>query len=121
MKNYITILISILTLSFANAQESKPLRKVETIEIQTSAQCEDCKERIENGLNYTKGVVFAELNDDTKKVTVKYKTSVISAQQIRQKISEIGYSADDVKATEPGLNKLPACCKPGGMEYKKKL
>jgi mercuric ion binding protein len=34
-------------------------KKVEEAVIQTSAQCGDCKERIEGKLNYTKGVVFA--------------------------------------------------------------
>jgi len=35
-------------------------QKTITSQIQTSAQCGDCKERIEGKLNYTKGIKFAE-------------------------------------------------------------
>jgi copper chaperone CopZ len=89
-------------------------KKVEEAAIQTSAQCGDCKERIESKLNYTKGVVFAELDLESKKVTVRYKTKSISLQQIKQTIASIGYSADDVKAKEEDVLKLPKCCQPGG-------
>ena len=111
MKKYLLILASIFTMYYLNAQEVSKNKKTETIVIQTSAICEDCKERIEGGLNYIKGVVFAELNDNTKKVTVKYKTEIISPQQIKEKIAEIGYDADEVKASKVGFDKLPTCCK----------
>jgi copper chaperone CopZ len=96
---------------YSNAQEVAKNKKTETIVIQTSAICEDCKERIEGGLNYTKGIVFSELNDKTKKVTVKYKTEIITPQQIKEKIAEIGYDADEIKASQAGFDKLPTCCK----------
>ncbi len=89
-------------------------KKIEEAVIQTSAQCGDCKERIESKLNYTKGVVFGELDLDSKKVTVRYKTKSISLQEIKQAIASIGYSADDVKAKEEDVLKLPKCCQPGG-------
>jgi copper chaperone CopZ len=89
-------------------------KKIEETIIQTSAQCGDCKDRIESKLNYTKGVVFAELDLESKKVTVRYKTKSISLQEIKQAIASIGYSADDVKAKEEDVLKLPKCCQPGG-------
>lgn len=89
-------------------------KKIEETIIQTSAQCGDCKERIESKLNYTKGVVFAELDLESKKVTVRYKTKTISLQEIKQAIASIGYSADEVKAKEEDVLKLPKCCQPGG-------
>ena len=89
-------------------------KKIEETIIQTSAQCGDCKERIESKLNYTKGVVFAELDLESKKVTVRYKTKSISLQEIKQAIASIGYSADEVKAKEEDVLKLPKCCQPGG-------
>jgi copper chaperone CopZ len=89
-------------------------KKIEEAVIQTSAQCGDCKERIESKLNYTKGVVFGELDLDSKKVTVRYKTKSISLQEIKQAIASIGYSADEVKAKEEDVLKLPKCCQPGG-------
>jgi copper chaperone CopZ len=89
-------------------------KKIEETIIQTSAQCGDCKDRIESKLNYMKGVVFAELDLESKKVTVRYKTKSISLQEIKQAIASIGYSADDVKAKEEDVLKLPKCCQPGG-------
>jgi copper chaperone CopZ len=89
-------------------------KKIEETIIQTSAQCGDCKDRIESKLNYTKGVIFAELDLESKKVTVRYKTKSISLQEIKQAIASIGYSADDVKAKEEDVLKLPKCCQPGG-------
>jgi mercuric ion binding protein len=111
MKKYLLIFASIFTMYYSNAQEVAKNKKTETIVIQTSAICEHCKERIEGGLNYTKGIVFSELNDKTKKVTVKYKTEVITPQQIKEKIAEIGYDADEIKASKVGFDKLPTCCK----------
>jgi copper chaperone CopZ len=89
-------------------------KKIEETIIQTSAQCGDCKDRIESKLNYMKGIVFAELDLESKKVTVRYKTKSISLQEIKQAIASIGYSADDVKAKEEDVLKLPKCCQPGG-------
>jgi copper chaperone CopZ len=88
--------------------------KKQTIVIQTSAQCDDCKERIEGALNYTKGVKFADLDLETKKVSVQYKTKKIDAQEIKNIIAKIGYDADEVKADAESVSKLPKCCQPKG-------
>lgn len=102
----------ITTISFS--QEKKA--KYETVVIQTSAQCDDCKDRIEEGLNYTKGVKFADLDLETKKVTVKYAPAKISLKELKEKINDLGYDADDMKAADEKVKKLPLCCQPGGME-----
>lgn len=116
MKKIITFLVAILVMNFSFAQEQTK-KKTETIVIQTKSACkedacEEYKEIVENAANYTKGVVFAEFDSDTKKLTVKYKTKVVTAQQIRQKIADAGYDADDVIATKESKEKLPGCCKP---------
>jgi copper chaperone CopZ len=91
-------------------------QKAETSVIQTSAQCNDCKERIEGKLNYTKGVKFAELDLESKKVTVKYSPKKITLQKIKETIASVGYDADEVKAKKEDILKLPKCCQPGGMD-----
>ena len=113
MKNIIFLFICLIGFQTAKAQDKKA--SSETAIIQTSAQCGDCKERIEELLNYTKGVTFAELDLVTKKVTVKFKSSKISLTEIKKKISDLGYDADEVKANQDGISKLPDCCKPKGM------
>lgn len=114
MKNGLLILMAMFMMNTTFAQEKKG--KTETVVIQTSAECGDCKDRIENGLNYTKGIVFAELDLETKKVTVKFNTKKITLQQVKEKINSIGYDADEMKADPAAVQKLPACCQPGGMK-----
>jgi copper chaperone CopZ len=114
MINGLMIFMALFMLNTAFSQEKKS--KTQTVVIQTSAECGDCKDRIEQGLNYTKGVVFAELDLESKKVTVKYNSKKISLQQVKEKINSIGYDADDMKASQESVQKLPACCQPGGMK-----
>ena len=83
--------------------------------IHSSVVCDDCKDRIESVLNYTKGVKFADVDVETKKVVVKYNSKKISLEEIKIIVS-IGYDADEMTAEETAVEKLPACCKPGGME-----
>jgi mercuric ion binding protein len=91
-------------------------KKLEMVILKTSAQCGDCEKRIEDALNYTKGVKFAELNLIENTVTVKYKTSKISLDEIKAILNNTGYDADEMKASEDCVKKLPACCQPGGMD-----
>lgn len=110
----IVMIIAILFVTAGIAQEKKP-----EIVIQTSGECGMCKDRIEEKLNYTKGIIFSELDVESKKLTVKYVAKTITADEIRQIISELGYDADDVKANPAEVKKLPACCQPGGMSKEK--
>jgi copper chaperone CopZ len=89
-------------------------QKTVTSHIQTNAQCGDCKERIESKLNYTRGVKFAELDDQTKIVTVKFKSSKIDLMSIKKIIAKIGYNADELIAEKEDVEKLPKCCQPNG-------
>lgn len=113
MKKFVLSFVILFICGFSFSQ------KAETIVIQTSAQCNDCKERIEGKLNYTKGIRFAELDMETKKVTVKYASKKISLQKIKETIAAIGYDADEIKAKQEDILKLPKCCQPGGMEFHK--
>lgn len=109
MRNLMILAAFFLLASTSNAQE---LKKVEEVKIQTSAKCFDCKARIEDALNYLKGVKFAELDNETKVVTVQYKTKKVNLEQIKAEIAATGYTADEVKADQAAVDKLPACCKP---------
>ncbi len=108
-------LLFILALTFAGtiyAQESTTGKAT----IQTSAECGSCKTRLEETLNYTKGVKFAELNLVDKKITVHFNPKKISLEEIKKVVSETGYDADKMKANPKSVAALPACCKPGGMK-----
>lgn len=94
--------------------------QTEVVKIKTSAECGSCKKRIEEKLNYTKGVKYAELDVESKIVEVKFNPKKISVEDIKRILSETGYDADEVKAIPEAVEKLPACCKPGGMAKQKK-
>ncbi|MGV3610355.1 MAG: heavy-metal-associated domain-containing protein [Fluviicola sp.] len=115
MKNCVLMLALLLVSSFTFSQ--KPAAKIETVVIMTSAECDQCKERIEGALNYTKGVKFAELDVQSRKLTVKFKNDVITLAEIKKQLSLLGYNADEVLADPAAYEKLPACCKAGGMEH----
>lgn len=114
-KEIMNYLLFILALTFAGltyAQETTAGKAT----IQTSAECGSCKTRLEETLNYTKGVKFAELNMTDKTLNVQFNPKKISLKEIKKIISETGYDADEVKANPKSVNELPACCKPGGMK-----
>ncbi|MDR6560564.1 MULTISPECIES: heavy metal-associated domain-containing protein [Arcicella] len=105
----ILLLVSVLT--FAETP------KTETVKIKTSAICEMCKERIEKKLAFTKGVSESNLNIESKEkiVTVTYNPKKTSVEKIKKAIADVGYDADEVTANAKGYEKLPSCCKKGGM------
>ncbi len=107
------VLMMVLLTLFTGVSYSQT---VEEAKIKTSAECGSCKERIEEKLNYTGGVRFAELDVESKVLTVKYSTKKITLDEIKKILSELGYDADDVKANPKAVEKLPTCCKPGGMK-----
>jgi copper chaperone CopZ len=114
MKNLALLLLLVIgSMSFIFPQ-AKPTQKVATITVLTSAVCEDCKERIEKELNYTKGVIYSELDVATKIVTIKYKTKLIAEQQLKEVISNLGYDAGDLKRNAAAFDKLPKCCQSEG-------
>jgi copper chaperone CopZ len=108
------------TVSFsAISQEAevKNTKKIEKIEIQTSAQCTICKDRIEKDMAFEKGVKSVDLDLETKFLTVEYRTDKTDPDKLREAVSKIGYDADDVAADLKAYEKLPECCKKGGHDH----
>lgn len=115
MKNLKIIAMLGLMLTFTlgvmakEADSGKPV-----VKIQTNAQCSDCKARLEGELNFVKGIIYAELDIDTKVIEIKYNAKRINIDEIRKQIAELGYDADDVQAVKEKQEALPSCCQPGG-------
>lgn len=109
IKSIFVLVFMLGTASFSQAQDAEPKEK--EIKIQTSAICGMCEERIETNMAYEKGVKSVELDDETKIVTITYKTAKTNPEQLRKAISNLGYDADDVEANAEAYAKLPACCK----------
>ena len=86
-------------------------KKLESIDIQTSAVCDMCKETIESELIYMKGIKEVDLDLETMKVHVEYLPSKTDTMAIKKFITELGYDAGDVPATKEGYDGLHECCK----------
>lgn len=108
------MLLFVSSIGFGVEGKEKTKAKVETVVIQTNAICGSCKDRIEKELNYTKGVVFAELDLDSKKVTVKFKTKLLVEKDLHDIINNIGYSTNLSNRNQEAFEKLPKCCQSEG-------
>jgi len=108
MNKIIVIVLSVLSIHLTNAQE------IAKAEIQTSAICEMCKETILYDLTFTKGIKDVDLNLENKVVTVEFKDNKITLDEIRKRISSLGYNADSVLRDPEAYAGLPFCCKDGG-------
>ena len=91
------------------AQADMP--EYDTVHIQTSAICGDCKERLEHNISFEKGVKSVELNDTTKVLTIVYKTGKNDKEKLKVAVTKVGYDADDLPADQKAYNRLPDCCK----------
>lgn len=82
----------------------------DTIVVQTSSVCNTCKKTIERDLSFEKGIKSSSLDVATSKLTVIYDSRKTTPEKIRQRISKIGYDADDIKRDPKAFKKLPGCC-----------
>jgi mercuric ion binding protein len=104
------ILVSMLMIPlFTQAQDKKS--KTEKVEIQTTAICDMCKERIEKNMAFEKGVTAVSLDSETKILTVEFKKGKTDKEKLKKAVSKIGYDADEVPADPKAYDRLPSCCK----------
>lgn len=116
MKTYIRIsILSAIMIAMAflysYSQEPESTIKKDTVKILTSAQCDMCKDRIEKAVNKLSGIISADLDYETKYLTVEYNTEETNDSDIRKAVNRAGYDADSTKAEMRAYNKLPKCCK----------
>ena len=106
-KHLLLLIFSVfLFTTYVQAQKS-----TEEIKIQTSAQCEMCKSRIETAMAYEKGISKSDLNLEDKVLTVTYKSGKTTPDKIRKAINALGYDADATLADPKAYSALPPCCK----------
>ncbi len=111
----IRIGISLISLVVMFATTKVSAQSTVTTEIKTQiycshcAQCETCGLKFDQELYKLKGLKSFTITGNIIKVS--YNPKKISIDKIRECISKLGYDADDVKATEAGLNSLDGCCR----------
>jgi cation transport ATPase len=110
MKIKLLILSAIFSLMAMQLKAQESSAKIDTVKIQTSAKCNDCKERLEHNISFEKGVKSVELDSDTKVLTIVYKKDKTSEEKLKKAVTKIGYDADEMPADQKAHDRLPACC-----------
>ncbi len=113
----LTLLMSVMLGAGGKVSAQQQKKNYEEVQIQTSAVCGMCEERIEGNIAYEKGVKKVELDDETKIVTIGFDPRKTNADNMRTAISKLGYDADDVPADKEAYEKLPACCQKGNAPH----
>ena len=111
---FTTVILALLFVGSAVAQKTKP---VKTAVIKTTIYCDHCKicescgGRILKELYNEDGIKNTNVDSKANTISVTYDERKISLQKVREKISKLGFDADDVKADPTGVSKLDDCCK----------
>ena len=84
--------------------------KYDTVQIQTSAKCHMCEERLEHDISFEKGVKSVDLDMDTKVLTVVYRKGKNTDEGIKVAVTKVGYDADEMPADQKAHDRLPECC-----------
>ncbi|HKL03800.1 MAG TPA: cation transporter [Cryomorphaceae bacterium] len=87
----------------------------EEIILKSSIVCEMCKETIEKGLAYTSGIKVVRVDVEKNEIYIKYNSSKITLEKIKDEINEMGYVAGDQKPTRKEYEGLHHCCKKEGV------
>jgi len=109
--------ICILALLFAGSAIAQKTKPVKTAVIKTTIYCDHCKAcescggRILKELYNEAGIKNTSVDSKANTITVIYDERKITLEQVRLKISKLGFDADDVKADPAAVAKLDDCCK----------
>lgn len=108
----ISIIMVVLLITARSVAQSTVTTRIKTqIYCSHCAQCETCGMRFDSELYKLKGLKSFSIDASANIITVSYNPKKINIDRIRQCISECGYDADDVPATEKGLSSLDSCCR----------
>src|SRR4051812_28857111 len=108
MKFLLLIFSFCLPLSVLKSQTSNKVIDT-TISFKVFGVCEQCKDRIENGVK-GKGVKAADWNVDTKMLTLTYEPARVTIDKLHNRIVAVGHDTYLKKANNTVYNQLPDCC-----------
>ena len=81
-----------------------------TEQFKVYGNCGMCKRTIEGSLNDQEGVNSSIWDKETKIIEINYDPSIISLDEIKMKITAVGYDTEEKRATEEAYKGLPGCC-----------
>ena len=110
-KSYYIFVLSSLTAFLFSCNEPKT-GKESTFYVR--GNCGMCKERIENSLKTTDGIVKADWDVKTKNLTVTYDSTKIGEDKIQQLVANSGHETKTKTSPQAVHDALPECCKKSG-------
>lgn len=116
MKKVIGVLAFVFTISFgAMGQKDAGLAQVS---FASSVKCGMCKKTVESNLGKEKGVKKVNVDLDSHTINVVYNPKKVDKEKLQEKISLIGYDADEVVADKKAHEALPGCCQKSAKAHK---
>lgn len=108
------LIVNLMFVFSAQAQDqtstSKTKKKVTTEVFTVYGNCGMCERTIEGSLTGVKGIKKADWDKDTDQMTVSFNPTVITIDQIKQRIADVGYDSDTHRAKDEVYDDLPGCC-----------
>ncbi len=87
-----------------------PANQLKTEKFTVYGNCGMCEKTIEGSLKDVNGINLGDWDKETDIMTVSYDPTVITLNEIKQKIADVGYDSDSHRAPEEAYNNLPGCC-----------
>lgn len=94
LKIFTIITILLLGSSIALSAQNKKEKKVETVTLDVSMTCENCKKRIEKNIAYEKGVTDLTVDLPSKTVTIEYRKDKTTIDKLIAAFEKLGYEAN---------------------------
>lgn len=110
MKTYIILSILIIVASCNINAQKQNNKSVVTHTVYVKGNCGQCKDRIEYAVD-VKGVKYANWDKKSQVLTITYKPSVVTLEEIYHHILKAGHDVDTLHADDNAYEKLPECCK----------
>ena len=106
MRKIILVLVLIVGGTSAMAQNKNEA----TAEIKSSVVCPMCQRTIEYDLTFQKGVKSVNVDLEKRVIELTFNTKKTNVDELRKRITMIGYDADSLKRNNEAYLKLPDCC-----------
>ena len=104
MKYSYCLLLLLLIVSLANAQNTKPINSkldgpfILTKTLKVDGTCDMCKHTIEGALKKSPAIYYADWDASSKLLLVKYNKTKINIAQIEEIVAASGHNTPHVKA-----------------------
>ena len=72
--------------------------------------CNDGQRILEGCILNLKGIKTVTANIQTQKAQVRYRESMVSAEQIKTQLLEFGFTVDGTAGNPVSRSRLPSCC-----------